>query len=134
MLMQLLEPFIHAFDIGFYESHILICHLPLVLIGFYIRLELCSSGTRWLWFAALLLSAFGCFYFWNDIAGYERIGICFAAVGVLDFAAGTLVVAIPDNIYMCIAAIIRRRKRRKIHAMNLEKFNNAAPLTEEPQQ
>lgn len=134
MLMILLEPFIHTFDIGFYDSQILICHLPLVLIGFYIRLELCSSGTRWLWFAALLLSAFGCIYFWYDIGGYERVAICFAVAGVLDFAIGTLVVAISDNIYMFIASIIRRRKRRKIHAMNLEKFNNAALVPEELQQ
>ena len=107
------EPFLKAFDIGFYAREILIFHLPLVIIGFAIRAELRSSGVRFVWLGILLSAALGCGYLWDLIGNFEQIGLCFAAVGILDFAVGTLLMAIPDTIYRIIDSIIKAHRRRR---------------------
>ena len=111
------EPFLKAFDIGFYVREVLIFHLPLVIIGFAIRAALRTSGVRFLWLGVLLASALGCSYLWDMIGGFEQIGLCFAAAGILDFSVGTALMAVPDTIYRIIASIVkahRRRRRRRL--------------------
>lgn len=107
------EPFLKAFDLGFYAREVLVFHLPLVIIGFAIRAALRSSGVRFLWLGVLLASALGCGYLWDMIGSFEQVGLSFAAVGILDFSVGTALMAVPDTIYCIIASIVKANRRRR---------------------
>lgn len=85
------------FSAGGYHLDGLHIHLPLILLGFYIRYALQSRRAQWIWLGLLALAAVGCEMLWaqpSNIIG-NRIVACMLCIPVIDFSIGTAIIGIP---------------------------------------
>lgn len=95
------------FSFGGYHLDGLPVHLPLILLGFFIRYALQSRQGQWIWLGLLVLAAVVCEIIWaqpNNIFG-NRLVACMLCIPVIDFSIGTAIIGIPRFLYRLISWI-----------------------------
>ena len=90
-----MEGIIYTFYLGFYQFFTIPYHIPFILLGFLIRRKLKSQRAQRIWLGLLALMAVGCVYSWEQVNGFDRIGVCTAWALVIDLSLGTAILGIP---------------------------------------
>lgn len=93
-----MEGLIYTFYLGFYQLFTIPYHLPLILLGLLIRHKLKSQRAQRIWLGLLALLAIGCLYSWEQVNGFDRLGVCLAWAVVNDLALGTAIIGLPKTI------------------------------------